>query len=109
MPRERRTFSTTFKLKVALDAIKGLKTVSEIPKCTRFIPPKLCSGSVSFFKVLNRSLTVQLTAKTRQQTNPKPQRSTSKSGSSICSLSVSVHGLGKELVELRLAGVDWVC
>ena len=32
MPRKRRSFSATFKSKVALDAIKGLKTVAEIAK-----------------------------------------------------------------------------
>ena len=32
MPRKRRSFSATVKSKVALDAIKGLKTVAEIAK-----------------------------------------------------------------------------
>jgi len=41
MPRKRRSFSATFKSKVALDAIKGLKTVSEIAKLHQVHPTQV--------------------------------------------------------------------
>jgi hypothetical protein len=41
MPRKRRSFSATFKSKVALDAIKGLKTVAEIAKLQQVHPSQV--------------------------------------------------------------------
>jgi len=41
MPRKRRSFSATFKSKVALDAIKGLKTVAEIAKLHQVHPSQV--------------------------------------------------------------------
>jgi len=41
MPRKRRSFSATFKSKVALDAIKGLKTVAEIAKLHQVNPSQV--------------------------------------------------------------------
>jgi putative transposase len=41
MPRKRRSFSATFKSKVALDAIKGLKTISEIAKLHQVHPTQV--------------------------------------------------------------------
>ena len=41
MPRKRRSFSATFKPKVALDAIKGLKTVAEIAKLHQVHPSQV--------------------------------------------------------------------
>jgi len=41
MPMKRRSFSTTFKSKVALDAIKGLKTVAEIAKLHQVHPSQV--------------------------------------------------------------------
>ena len=40
MPKKRRSFSATFKSKVALDSIKGRKTVAEIAKLHQYIPLK---------------------------------------------------------------------
>jgi putative transposase len=41
MPRKRRSFSATFKSKVALDAIKGIKTVTEIAKLHQVHPSQV--------------------------------------------------------------------
>ena len=41
MPRKRRSFSATFKSKVALDAIKGLNTVAEIAKLHQVHPSQV--------------------------------------------------------------------
>jgi putative transposase len=41
MPRKRRSFSSTFKSKVALDAIKGLMTVAEIAKLHQVHPSQV--------------------------------------------------------------------
>jgi transposase-like protein len=41
IPRKRRSLSATFKPKVALDAIKGLKTVAEIAKLHQFHPSQV--------------------------------------------------------------------
>jgi transposase-like protein len=41
MPGKRRSFSATFKSKIALDAIKGLKTVAEIAKLHQVHPTQV--------------------------------------------------------------------
>jgi transposase-like protein len=41
MPGKRRSFSASFKSKVALDAIKGLKTVAEIAKLHQVHPSQV--------------------------------------------------------------------
>lgn len=41
MPRKRRSFSAAFKGKVALDALKGLKTISELAKQYQVHPTQI--------------------------------------------------------------------